>query len=57
MRQFLRAYLEDRTDDAIARLHVAAGVDPQNLQIWPRFPDGEDNLWMARLYTRLGSQS
>jgi TolB-like protein len=54
MRQFLRAYLEDRTDDAIAALHVAAGVDPQNLQTWPPFPDGEDNLWMARLYTRLG---
>jgi hypothetical protein len=35
-------------------LHVAAGVDPQNLQVWPRFPDGEDNLWMARLYTRMG---
>jgi len=54
MRQFLRAYLEDRSDEALARLHVAAGVDPQNLQVWPRFPDGEDNLWMARLYTRMG---
>ncbi len=54
MRQFFRAYLEDRTEDAIAALHVAAGVDPQNLHVWPRFPDGEDVLWMARLYTKLG---
>ncbi len=54
MRQFLRAYLEGRTDDAVAALHLASGVDPQNLHVWPRFPDGEDVLWMARLYTRLG---
>jgi len=54
MRQFFRAYLEGRTEDAIAALHVAAGVDPKNLHVWPRFPDGEDVLWMARLYTKLG---
>ena len=54
MRQLLRAFLEDRTEDAIAALHVASGVDPQNPHVWPRFPDGEDALWMARLYTRLG---
>ena len=54
MRQFLRAYLEGRREDAIAALHVAAGVDPHNLHVWPRFPDGEDVLWMARLYTKLG---
>jgi serine/threonine protein kinase len=54
MRTLLRAFLEDRTDDAIAALHIASGVDPQNPHVWPRFPDGEDVLWMARLYTRLG---
>ena len=54
MRTLLRAFLEDRTDDAIAALHVASGVDPQNPDVWPRFPDGEDAFWMARLYARLG---
>ncbi len=54
MRTLLRAFLEDRTDDAIAALHIASGVDPQNPDVWPRFPDGEDAFWMARLYARLG---
>jgi len=54
MRQALRAHLEGRRDEALAALHVASGVDPQNDHAWPRFPDGEDALWMARFYTRLG---
>ena len=54
MRQFLRAYLEGHREEAIAALHRASGVDPLNLHVWPRFPDGEDVLWMARLYAWLG---
>jgi eukaryotic-like serine/threonine-protein kinase len=54
MRQALLAYLEGRTDDALAAVHATYGVDPENDHAWPRFPDGEDVLWMARFYTRLG---
>jgi hypothetical protein len=50
----LRAYLEGRTDEAIATLHIATGVDPKNDRVLPRFPDGEDVCWIGRFYTRLG---
>jgi hypothetical protein len=54
MRLAMLAYLEGRMDDALAALHAASGVDPQNDHIWPSFPDGEDAFWMARFYARLG---
>jgi hypothetical protein len=54
MRRALLEYLEGRTDQAIAALHVASGVDPQNDATLPPFPDGEDVYWTSRFYTRLG---
>lgn len=54
MRRALRAYLEGDTDQALATLHIAAGVDPQNDRVLPRFPDGEDNCFIGRFYTKLG---
>jgi serine/threonine protein kinase/tetratricopeptide (TPR) repeat protein len=53
-RMFLLAFFEGRRDDAVAALHAMAGVDPHHLDVWPRFPDGEDVVWMAGFYIRLG---
>jgi tetratricopeptide (TPR) repeat protein len=54
MRRALRAYLEDHRDEALAALHIASGIDPANGNVFPAFPDGEDNYFIARFYTRLG---
>ena len=54
MRRALRAYLEDRRDDALAALHVSSGIDPAHDTDFPAFPDGEDDYFTARFYARLG---
>ncbi|HET7220700.1 MAG TPA: serine/threonine-protein kinase [Vicinamibacterales bacterium] len=57
MRRALRAYLEHRPDEALAALHVGAGIDPQRDNLFPEFPDGEDNYFTARFYARLGHRT
>jgi hypothetical protein len=53
-RRAILAYLEHRIGDAITALHESVGVDPQNETVFPKFPDGEDVFWTAKLYSRVG---
>jgi TolB-like protein len=52
-RRAMRAYLENRTADAIDALNEVVEL-PAGATTLPRFPDGEDVYWTARFYTRLG---
>ena len=52
-REAIRAYLEDRLDDALEAVNRVVEL-PEGATTLPTFPDGEDVYWTARLYTRLG---